>query len=353
MTAPETGLRIWAARDPMSPSDAEAWDAYVKGHAGGTIFHSRKWQDILANTFRRPCYHIALVREGSFRGLVSLYRVRTLSGKKNLYSLPFTAYGGLLADDPETANAIMAGIREIAKDEGVGTVYLRNTLPPPGVELPGTDQHVYFSKPLPSTAEGCLEMIPRKSRATVRKAISNHGLTHTVNRDWETLWELHAVNLKQLGTPVFPREYFRNIMAAMEDADILFVNYQGKPVCGVMTFYFKDVCNPYFSGCLSEFNFTGCNNYMYYALMCHGLARGSREFDFGKSRKGSGSYDFKVNMGFEPRVLPFQFLFTGAEAKASNFSPSNPKLALFLRLWSSQPLWTSKLAGPILNRFLP
>jgi FemAB-related protein (PEP-CTERM system-associated) len=344
---------IWTRGEVISGEDRRAWDDYVAAHEEGTVFHAMRWQDILEKAYRRHHYHMAVRDEsGAIKGVLSLYCVRGLSGKKNLYSLPFTAYGGMITDGQEASKLLHDAALDIARKEGAGMVNLRNTKDP-GLGLPGTDQSVHFAKALPQTEEACLESIPRKSRATVRKSISNHGLTFEVSRDWETLWELHAVNLKRLGTPVFPKSYFRHIMDAMgDDADILFVLYKGRRVCGVMNFYFKGVCNPYFSGALSEFNFTGCNNYMYYALMCHALTRKSVRFDFGKSRKGSGSFDFKVNMGFEPRTLPFQFIFN-TKQEISTFNPSNPKLSLFLTLWARQPLWTSKIAGPILNRFLP
>lgn len=344
--------RIWTNSKPLSPSEAQAWDAYVSAHEGGTVFHSMRWQGILDGSYRRRHFHVAVLEDGAIRGLVSVYRVRGLSGKKNLYSLPFTAYGGMLADGEPYARRLHDEVLEIARREGAGMAVIRNTRDP-GLGLPSTDLHVHFAKALPPTAEACLESIPRKSRAVVRKAMGNHGLGYEISRDWETLWHLHAVNLKRLGTPVFPREYFRRIMESMGgEADILFVKYKDRRICGVMNFYFRDVCNPYFSGSLSEFNFTGCNNYMYYALMCHALSRGSRVFDFGKSRRESGSYDFKVNMGFEPRVLPFQFIFN-TRSELPSFNPSNPRLALFLRLWSAQPLWLSKRVGSFLNRFLP
>jgi FemAB-related protein (PEP-CTERM system-associated) len=293
----------------MTPADAEAWDAYVQAHAGGTVFHSTAWLEILQRSYNRPYHHLAVKQDGKIRGLVSLYRVRGLSGKKSLYSLPFTAYGGILSDGAEVSRQLHDECLALAKREDAGMVHLRNTVAS-GLELPGTDLNVQFTKALPQTEEACLESIPRKSRATVRKSMLNHGLSYEVNGDWELLWELSAVNLKKLGTPAFPKKFFRVIMERMgEKADILFVKYQGRAVCGVMTFYFKDVCNPYFSGALGEFNFTGANNYMYYALMLHGLKRGCKEFDFGKSRRGSGSFDFKRNMGFEPRTLPFQYIF--------------------------------------------
>lgn len=345
-------IQTWTPNSPFTAEDKAAWDAYVAGHAGGTVFHSTTWLAILDSSYRRPYHHFAVKEEGRIRGLVSVYQVRGLSGKKSLYSLPFTAYGGLLAEDAAVARQLHDACLEQAKTDGAGMVHLRNTVPS-GLELPTSDLNVQFSKPLPDTEEACLESIPRKSRATVRKAIQNHGLTYVVNGDVDLLWHLHAVNLKKLGTPVFPRSFFRAIMETMgEKADILFVLHKGKAVAGVMNFYFRDVCNPYFSGSLPESNPTGANNYMYYALMCHGLKKGCKQFDFGKSRRGSGSFDFKKNMGFEPQPLPFQFIFN-TRSELPNFNPSNPKLALLLETWSRQPLWTSKLVGPFLNRFLP
>ena len=57
-------------------------------------------------------------------------------------------------------------------------------------------------------------------------------------------------------------------------------------------------------------------------------------------------------MGFEPKALPFEFIFN-TRSELPSFNPSNPKLAKLLDIWSRQPLWTSKIAGPMLNRFLP
>ncbi len=336
----------------MPVTARSAWDAFVENHPAGTVFHTTRWLDILWKSFRRPYYHIASLESSQVRGVVSLSRVRGLSGRTSLYSLPYTAYGGMLTDNSATSEVLQGECTRLAQQTNAGMVHLRNTHPT-GLNLPGTDLHVKFAKALPASEAACLESIPRKSRATVRKAMTNYGLTYIINKDWERLWELSAINLKKLGTPAFPKSFFRIIMEEMgEHADILFVMQNGRALCGVMTFYFKNICNPYFSGSLNEAGSTGANNYMYYALMCHGLKRGCREFDFGKSRRGSGSFDFKKNMGFEPYTLPFQYIFN-TQTHLPDFNPSNPKLALFLKLWSRQPLWTSKIVGPLLNRFLP
>src|SRR5688500_9825666 len=102
----------------MDPAEASAWDAYVSSHRGGTIFHTRRWQTILDRSYRRHHFHVTVTEGGAIKALVSLYRVRGLSGKQSLYSLPFTAYGGMLADGEASARRLHDEILEIAKREG-------------------------------------------------------------------------------------------------------------------------------------------------------------------------------------------------------------------------------------------
>lgn len=344
----------WHSLSSITDTDSLAWDHYVLGnHPQGTIFHSLKWHGILDRTFGLP-YHLLAVKDdnGDYMGVLSLYVAKGLSGSKALYSSPYTVYGGILSSSAEASQVLADKAREICIEEKAELVHLRNSSVS-GIVLPSTDLHTNFIKPLPSTEEECLVSIPRKSRATVRHGRDKYNLTWIVNRDWETLWELHAINLHKLGTPVFPKSYFKNITEQLnDDMDILFVMHEGIPVCGVMTFYYRDVCNPYFSGSSSQASHSGANSFMYYALMCHALSRNCKQFDFGKSRKGTGSYQFKVNMGFESKLLPYQYILNKS-TEVPNVNPSNPKYALFIKLWSKQPFWMSKIIGPALNKRLP
>ncbi len=47
---------------------------------------------------------------------------------------------------------------------------------------------------------------------------------------------------------------------------------------------------------------------MYWELMCHAARAGFRIFDFGRSREGTGAYNFKRHWGFEPVPLPYQYI---------------------------------------------
>ena len=74
--------------------------------------------------------------------------------------------------------------------------------------------------------------------------------------------------------------------------------------------------------------------------------------DFGRSREGTGAYNFKRHWGFEPRPLPYQYALLDG-ASMPNMSPSNPKMRLAVEAWRRLPLAVTKRAGPFLTKFLP
>ena len=51
--------------------------------------------------------------------------------------------------------------------------------------------------------------------------------------------------------------------------------------------------------------------------------RGCRTYDYGRSKRGTGSFDFKTNWGFEPQPLHYEYQLLKREAVPQN-NPSNP-----------------------------
>jgi hypothetical protein len=74
-------------------------------------------------------------------------------------------------------------------------------------------------------------------------------------------------------------------------------------------------------------------------------------FDYGRSKRGSGSYDFKKNWGFEPAPLHYEYcLVRGKQVPQNN--PKNPKYALFIAAWRRLPRPLANLLGPRIVRSL-
>jgi lipid II:glycine glycyltransferase (peptidoglycan interpeptide bridge formation enzyme) len=93
------------------------------------------------------------------------------------------------------------------------------------------------------------------------------------------------------------------------------------------------------------------NDFMYWNLMQAAAARGCRLFDFGRSKLGTGAYDFKKNWGFTAQHLPYEYKLYAASALPDN-NPLNPKYQLFIKMWKKLPLPLANFMGPYIVRNL-
>jgi lipid II:glycine glycyltransferase (peptidoglycan interpeptide bridge formation enzyme) len=106
---------------------------------------------------------------------------------------------------------------------------------------------------------------------------------------------------------------------------------------------------PFYTGSVPGARRIGANDLMYWRLMRHASARGCVVFDFGRSKVGTGPYDFKKNWGFMPAPLTHQFL-TRPGAAMPNVNPTNPKYRLMIAAWKKLPLPVANYLGPMIVR---
>ena len=146
---------------------------------------------------------------------------------------------------------------------------------------------------------------------------------------------------------------FRRPAQAFGDAcEVLtVVSADGRPVCGVLSFYFRDEVLPYYAGDVPEARDLAANDFKYWELMRRACERGCRVFDYGRCKRGTGSFDFKKNWGFEPQPLHYEYrLFKRDQVPQNN--PSNPKYQAVIRLWRRLPRPVVNALGPAIVRNL-
>ncbi len=222
-------------------------------------------------------------------------------------------------------------------------------------DLPVKDLYVTFRRPIFPDEEKNLAAIPRKQRRMVRQG-DKHGLTARVGGE-ELLKGFYAVyshSVRNLGTPVYPFQLFERLLKELgpNGCRILAVFHRSEMVAGVMTFFFRDQVMPYYGGALQSAFAYAANDFMYWKLMCFGAEQGYKVFDFGRSKKGAGSYDFKRHWGFEPVPLSYEYYLVKQE-ELPNANPLNPKFALAISMWKKMPLPLSQWLGPKVVRFFP
>jgi FemAB-related protein (PEP-CTERM system-associated) len=253
--------------------------------------------------------------------------------------------GGPLAAEPAATRALESEAAALMRRLGARAVELRcmHADESDWLERPGL--YATFRKPIIGNAEADMKAIPRKQRAMVRKGIQN-GLRATVDRNVDRLHRIYGESVRNLGTPVFSRRYFRLLAETFADClDVLTVADGERPVAAVLNFYFRDEVLPYYGGGTRAARERAGNDFMYWEVMRRAGERGARLFDFGRSKVGTGAFSFKKNWGFTPAPLHYRYkLRPGAAIPEHN--PLNPKYRLFIAAGKRLPLPVANLIGP-------
>lgn len=339
----------------LDERSAPAWDSFVHATPDATFFHLSAWERVIRESFRHSTHYVYAEQDGAVVGVLPLARMRTRLFGDVLASTPFCVYGGTVATTPEAASALDAHAEALQKRLGVPCLEFRRRISAdPGWQ---TRPPLYFTfrKPITITGDETKDLernIPRKQRAEVRKAIKR-GLATVTDGDVDRLHRIYAESVRNLGSPVFPRRYFRSLAAAFPDAhDVTTVLHEGRPVAAVLNFHFRDEVLPYYGGGTRDARGLAANDLMYWEVMRRaGTERGATLFDFGRSKLGTGAFAFKKNWGFEPSELAYCYRL-GQGASVPDNNPNNPKYRLLIAAWKRLPVAVANMIGPHLVRGL-
>ena len=329
------------------------WDAYVQQAPGATFFHRAGWRRVLADAFGHKSHYLIAERGNRICGVLPLIHVKSRLFSNGLISGAFGVYGGPVADGDEARDALNRRAEALLEECGADFLEYRSverTRPDWQVK---DDLYVTFRRGIAEDPDENLKAIPRKQRAVVRKAIKAGELSPTIDGDQQRLHRVYSESVRNLGTPVFSSRYFRLLLEVFgDDAEVLTVeDRQGQAVASVLSFYFRDQVLPFYGGGVAGARSLGGNDFLYWCVMDRARERGLRLFDFGRSKRGTGSFAFKKHWGFEPEPLYYEFL-TRPGREVPDVNPLNPKYALFIATWKRLPLPIANALGPIVSRNL-
>ncbi|MCM8613042.1 FemAB family XrtA/PEP-CTERM system-associated protein [Accumulibacter sp.] len=327
------------------------WEAFVAECPQATFFHRAGWQRVIADVFRHPTYFLYAERAGRVEAVLPLAHVKSMLFGNALVSLPFAVYGGVAADSQDAARMLEEEAQALARRLGVDHLELRNVRQR-HPEWPQQNLYVRFRRTIAPEPEANMLAIPRKQRAMVRKGMKS-GLRSEIDADSRRFFALYADNVHRHGTPALPRRYFDQLLQVFAGScDIMtVVDAAGRPVSSVLSFYFRDEVLPYYAGDEPSARHLAANDFKYWELLRRACERGLKVFDYGRSKRDTGSYSFKKNWGFEPEPLFYEYCLYRREAVPQN-NPSNTKYRLLINTWQQLPIGLANWLGPFIVRNL-
>lgn len=339
--------------------DAEAWNAFALEAGADGHFHAYAWRNIIWRALKhRPLYLLAK-RQGRVTGILPLFDVKSRLFGRSLISVPFLNGGGILAADEASAAALLRHAQNRMQADGYRYVELRHRDACPLIEDLTCRRHkVAMRLPLPEDPDLLFDGFRAKLRSQIRRPIKAGARAQMINgrnvveRDLAIFYQVFAENMRDLGTPVFPKTLFRETLAAFgEGAWLTIVWLDGHPAAVGLMVGFGEAIEMIWASSLRCFNRLSVNMLLYWEAMRMAIDEGYRTFDFGRSTADSPTYRFKEQWG--SRATPLHWYYLGSKGDIPDVSPTNPRFHLAVRAWKTLPIPIANRIGPVIARSLP
>ena len=339
-------------RGPAALARIEEWQSAL-GPAEHPA-HDLRWLSCLSRGLSQQPLVVEIERDRRLAGLLPLALVASPLFGRFLVSLPYVNSAGPLTDEEDIARQLIDRAVALADELNVRYLELRNERVFAHLSL--TEQNtskVHMRLALPRTAEELLASFKSKLRSQLKGHQKNDFQVAWGGRELlDEFYSIFSRNMRDLGTPVYPRKFFADILDEFAgQAELCVTRLSGRAVAAALLVHGGSTTEVPSASSLREFNSSGANMVMYWHLLGRAIDRGQSLFDFGRSTIGSGTYKFKEQWGAKPSPAIWQYHLR--RGSATQMRPDSGKYGLAIRTWQRLPLWLANLVGPTIVRGIP
>jgi FemAB-related protein (PEP-CTERM system-associated) len=198
------------------------------------------------------------------------------------------------------------------------------------------------------------ERLDRKVRNQIRKAQRSDLTVEQGGSDLlDDFYLVFARNMRDLGTPVYPRRMFLEVLDAFPERTRLhIVRLHGRPVGAGLAYRTGSTTEVPSASSIRDFNSLCVNHLLYWNVIERAVESGGTLLDFGRSTPNDGTYKFKAQWGAQPVPLHWEYRLAAGET-LPNVSPANPKFHLAIECWKRLPVPIANYIGPRIVRAIP
>lgn len=339
----------------INNDDAErvSWDAYVDAHPNASLYHRYCWRDVVVGSFNHETiYLMAYDANGVVCGVLPVVRLRSKLFGDFGVSVPFFNYGGPLTENDSIAQALLDAATQHARKAGLSHLEVRSTHKLN--DWPCRTDKVSMIRRLPTDSATLDQELGAKVRAQIKRGQQENPQVAIGGVELlDDFYGVFTINMRDLGTPVYGKNFFRNILTTLPDsAHLVIVKLRGKPVAAAFLLGHRELMEIPWASTLRSVNALNMNMVLYRAVLGFCIERGFRFFDFGRSTQGAGTYQFKKQWGAEP-LQHYWHYWLADGGPLPDLKPDSPKFRLLIACWQRMPVALSRLIGPHIVKYLP
>jgi serine/alanine adding enzyme len=358
----------------ISSEGKEEWDRYVLSHPEPTCYHRFGWMRAVESVYGHRAHYLAARREareeggegGKICGILPLVHMNHFLTGNVLVSLPFGDLGGPLVDDGEAENALLRAASVLGRKLGAAKIELRCRQGMAAQESLGggavrcSRDKVLMALDLPGSPEELFRDFKSQRRKHIRKAEKSGLACRFGGPDLlDEFYPVFSEHMRDLGSPVHSREWFRKVMEEYEGLSILgVISLKETPVAAGILLHLEKTATIPWSASLRKYQPLYPNTLLFWNLLKYACEIGIRQFDFGRSTVGGGTYVFKEKWGAKPQPLHWYTLAASPAAGDGNrpadmLGKADAWREIAAWVWAKLPLALANRLGPRIRRNIP
>lgn len=336
-----------------STEDSQSIDRYIDRSDTSSIYHKYAWCSVIKKSFGHEYYYLICEDNGFLGGILPMAHLKSKLFGNFLVSMPYFNYGGVCADTEINRNQLIEEAIKIADNIGASHIELRQ-----GEMLnngfPYKSEKVSMKLNLPLSIDELFKSFPSKLRSQI-KVPQKNGVTAKIGRieELDNFYEVFSINMRHLGTPVYPKHFFKNILDHFPECTWICSVYFGDiPVASGFLVGFKNIMEIPWASSLRKYNKLGVNMLLYWTVLKFACEKGFTVFDFGRSTPGEGTFKFKEQWGAKPSPMRWHY-WLRSNGTIPEITPHNPKYRMAIELWKKLPVPITRFLGPHIVKNIP
>lgn len=337
-----------------SSQDSVRINDFLMNNSISNLYHDYRWGDIIVNCFGHQYHYLFSENfDGVINGVLPLVHMKSWSFGNFMVSMPFFNYGGVCADNDSVRDDLIDEAVRIAKELKVQHIEFRqensfqNGFPEKTVK-------VSMRLDLPGSPDELWKSFPSKLRSQI-KVPQKGGMIARIGRleELEGFHEVFSQNMRYLGTPVYPKRFFKDILEKFPTSTwICSVLMENTPVASGFLAGFKDRLEVPWASSVRNYNRLSPNMLLYWSCLKFACEKGFTTFDFGRSTKEESTYRFKEQWGAKPSPMVWSY-WVRDKGNIPDITPRNRKYHLAIGIWKKLPLPVTRMLGPRIIKNIP
>ena len=317
----------------LSKENENNWNNFIDNHKNGLIYYKTEWRDAISKEYGHDSKYYYVENKEKIIAILPLFIVHSIF-KKVIISIPYCPYGGVLSVDSNAESLLINKALELAKERKVDYIELKE-VNSKYKEFVNVSNHITFHLSLKKEFELIWSELSKSTKRHVKKG-QKLDYKITFDSNIEVFYNLYLKHLKKIGTPPMSMRFFKVLHQNYgESFKIATIWFENNPAASILLLISNN----------SVIYDRGSTNYdlrhlsLNYVLFWEIIKKYSNSkfdyFDFGRSVKDSGTFQFKN--GWRPKIIPLNYQYYILKGNTPNYSQVNSKRKLFTHIFKWLP----------------